>query len=132
MQNDLLMLGIVALLGPLVIVAGISFGLHYFIALQAQPSQRAAWTAGLAYLATVLIFLFVGVGGYEIGASIAALPSGVIAFWFWRREFRRAWLDDPELLPEGVKLANHDWHIGLGVVVMAVAAAAIKGWMRHP
>ena len=55
-----------------------------------------------------------------MSASILVLgiPPALVAYWFWRREFRRAWVDDNDI-PEGVSLANDDWKVGLAFVVFA-------------
>ncbi len=48
----------------------------------------------------------------------------LIYFWL-RQNYRKAWIDDDQV-PEGTKLENSDWRIGIGVVVGAIIAAAIK------
>ena len=114
----------------LAVMSVASFVLHYFIALKSTPPKRAAWTAGLAYLGTTLAFIFGGVEGYELIAPIAALPAGLIVFWYWRMDFRKSWVDDPELLPEGANLSNDDWRIGVAIVATVIVAAAFKVLLR--
>jgi len=54
----------------------------------------------------------------------------VAAYYFWRNEFLKAWVDVPSELPEGVNLANDDWRIGVLMVVALFAIAAIKTLQR--
>jgi hypothetical protein len=129
--HDALMMGIIIVLGPLLFVAIISFVFQKFIALKQRPNPRAAWTAGLSYLVVSLFFVFSGFGGFEIWAFAAAIPGGLVAYWFWRREFSRAWIEDADEIPDGINLANDDWRIGLVVVLLAIAAAAVKSLIKQ-
>ena len=61
---------------------------------------------------------------------MAALPAALIAFWWWRGEFRRAWVDAAEDLPEGVELANDDWRLGLILVVGTLGFLALRAVLR--
>lgn len=123
------MTGILAVM-CLIVVAVLSFVFQYFVALTAKPDRRAAWTAGVAYLATVLMFVFGGPEGYGYLAPVAALPGGLIAYYFWRSEFRRGWVDDDLPLLDGVKLANDNWQVGLGIVALAIVAGVVK-WLAR-
>jgi hypothetical protein len=113
--KDTILFGVMVIVAPLLMIAIVSFGLRYFIALNARPSQRAAWIAGIAYLATTIFIIFGGAAPpeYAIFVPLAALPGGLVAYWFWRREFRQGWIENAEDLPEGVTLANDDWRMGL-------------------
>ena len=55
-------------------------------------------------------------------------------FCYWRRDFRRAWLEHPEDLPEGLTLANDDWLTGLLQLLAALATAIgitlMRMWRR--
>ena len=108
-------------------VAVLSFAFHYIIALRDLPDRRAAWTAGAAYFVTTLTFLFSGPSeGMQYFAPLTALPGGLIAYWWWRAEFRKAWVDDPAELPDGINLANDDWRIGAALVVGVIVIAVLK------
>ena len=48
-QEYLYLAGLFAL-GALLIVAFVSFALHYVVALASPPVKRARWTAGIAYI----------------------------------------------------------------------------------
>jgi hypothetical protein len=115
----------------LLVLAVASFALHYFIALRAPPSSRAAWTVGTAFLITAAIFTFGGVPGYEIAGTLAAIPGALIAFWFWRGEFRRGWIADPTSLPAGLSIANDDWRVGLVKLIGLLAASAVMVLVRR-
>lgn len=133
-MRDNLLIGLIFAAMGLGIVAVASFVLQYFVALKSPPSQRAAWTAGLAYLAATAVFLFGGPAGAEYASALICLPGALIAFWFWRSEFRRAWINNPDDVPEGQSIANDDWRIGLlrllALVVVAVGAVLIKRALR--
>ncbi len=133
MQDALLGVAIGSLAG-LLIITMISLGLKFFVALRSPPTQRAAWTAGLSYILTTMVFVFGGVEGYEWAAPLVALPGALIVFWFWRKDFRRGWVDDPERLADGRTLQNDDWLTGLlqllGLFAVAALAAYVR-WLRN-
>ena len=113
------------------ILAVISYGLHFFVALKSPPSKRAAWTAGSAYLVTTSFAIFGGVPGYELIAPAAVIPGALIAFWYWRAEFRDQWIQNPDIGPDGITLANDDWRIGLLRLLLIIAVAAITVLLRR-
>lgn len=110
----------------LALVAVISVPLHFVIALRSPPSQRAGWSAGLAYLITGLLLYFGGMDLLDWLLPLFCLPGALIVFWFWRREYRRAWIDNPDLVPPGMTLENDDWRIGLATLFGFVFALAVK------
>jgi hypothetical protein len=121
-------------------VAVSSSVLHYFVALKARPTRRALWTAGIPFVLTAILFMFylptIGSGFASpwllaILGALAALPGGVAAFWFWKREFQSAWVDDPANMPDGVGLANDDWRIGLGMLAVLIVVAVFKVLFRR-
>lgn len=109
-----------ALLTPFVWVCG------KVLALNEQPDRRALWTVAASYAGAALIFIF-GSGGFISPwlAPLVPLP-GALAIYFWlRHTYRKAWVDDDKV-PDGMRLENNDWRVGVGVVVGAIIAAAIK------
>jgi hypothetical protein len=130
-MNDAVLIGLVFVGLPLVIIAFVSWILHYFVALNAPPTQRAGWTVGIAYFLASALWLFGGPEGDRWEGPFAAIPGALIAFWFWRNDFGRDWLDDAKGVPEGVELANSDWRIGLLGVAMLIAFAALKMVIRR-
>lgn len=129
MKEDLLM-GALIIGVPLSLIIFITWLLHYFVALRAEPSRRAAWTVAPAYVATAAACTFGGPEGYKWAGPLAALPGALLVYWWWRTEFREGWIDDSKPHPEGVVIANSNWRIGLMVVVAMVAAAAVRAGAR--
>jgi drug/metabolite transporter (DMT)-like permease len=109
-----------ALMTPLVWVFG------KIIALREKPDRRALWTAAAAYAGAAFIFIFSG-GDFIspwLGAFVP-MPGAVLTYFWLRHIYRKGWVDD-ENVPEGLKLENSDWRVGLGAVVTVIVAAAIK------
>jgi len=129
-MNESLQIGLIAIGIPIVLIAFLTMILHYFIALRSRPSRRAAWTVGVAYLIVVALLMWGAPVGYELWAVLASAPAALIAFWFWNHEFKRAWVDDPEMLPDGVTLLDDDWQSGLLrlalVIVVGVGIALFR------
>ncbi|WP_114953110.1 hypothetical protein [Sphingosinicella terrae] len=129
-MQDIWMIGIVAFAVPLLMIGAISFGLRFFVALGAPPSRRAAWTVGLAYLITSAIIVFGAPDEIAYYGPLAALPGGLIAFWFWRSDFRRGWVENEAGLADGAVLANDDWRIGilqlLAVMVLVIGIVLLR------
>lgn len=81
-------------------------------------------------MAATLIFWFAADDEYGFWASIAAMPAGAYAFWSLQKDFRRAWIDDPDNLSDGVTLENDDWKAGairLALIFVIIFFAAIGG-----
>ena len=97
----------------LLIIAFVSWILHYFVALASPPARRAALTAGIAYLAAAVFCAFVTPWDYWWAAPLVPVPAALIAFWWWRNDFRRDWIEDSQDAPDGIELATDDWRIGL-------------------
>ena len=130
-MNETLVVVFVFLGMPLAVISISSWLLHYFVALNSPPTQRAAWIVGISYVLASAFWLFGGPEGDRWEGPFAAIPGALLAFWWWRRDFRRAWIDDTHGIPEGVKLANNDWRIGfLGLVGMIVAATIKMMFLR--
>lgn len=131
-MDDALELGLIIVGMPFAVIAISSWLLHYFVQLNAPPTQRAAWIVGIGYAISSTIWLFAGPAGDRWEGPFAAIPGAALAFWWWRRDFRYAWIDDGEELPEGVSMANTDWRVGLfGLLAMLVAAAIKVTMVRH-
>ena len=138
MSDDLV--GILAFAGVgLLATAMASQIFSYFIALNATPFLRAAWTAGLGYWVATAFVMFMLRYGYEPGdpfwagpsaAPLYCLPSGLLALLFWYGEFRRAWVSDADPVPRGTRLANSDWRVGLFTIVSTIAVAALAVLIR--
>ena len=133
-MNETVLLLVVAICGPLLLIAFISFVLHYFVALKSKPTRRALWTAGLAYVLTSLILLFGLPASQSFYGPLAAAPGGLIAFLFWKNDFQRDWIDSSEQIPEGVELLDDDWRIGLlrlAVLVTVVIGIGLYKWIMR-
>jgi hypothetical protein len=105
-----------------------TFVLENFIALKAPPERRAAWTVGIPYLLITISFAaFAPASTLSWLMPIVAVPPALVGYWFWRREFRRAWIDDDAEFPGVVWLAIDDWKVGLAFVL---AAAVLAGALR--
>lgn len=118
-------------LGGLAVVAIASLVFSFFIALKSTPGRRAAWTAGLAYLAATLILAMMTseeTGIYAFAPLVIALPGAMLAYWYWFATFRRAWVDDAGDLPAHVEAEDDDWRAGLmRLALILVAVIAIGG-----
>ncbi len=106
------------------------FIFYQFAALKKTPSIRASWVAGLSYILTSIIFWFSAADEYVVLTPFAAMPAGTYAFWSFQADFRRAWIEDPDKIPEGAILENDDWKSGflrLALMFITVFCAAIGG-----
>lgn len=113
------------------IIAGVSYVLHFIVALTSPPIKRARWTAGPGYIiaaATLTSVVLAGEKDLEIlgwCGPLLAVPGGLFWYRYWRKEFTRAWIDDCQGIPEDVELENDDWRIGfIGIVAIAAVVAA--------
>jgi len=104
--------------------------LSYFVALRSPPSQRAAWTAGIAYLLVALILIFGFLPGYELVSVLAAIPAALVVFLGCRLIFQRAWIDAADERADQDDIEDDDWKIGLfrlgAVVTVVVGIVALK------
>lgn len=100
------------------------------IALKETPDRRALWTTSAAYVGAAFLCIFGG--GDDMSpwfGPLVPLPGAVVIYFWLRFTYRKSWIDDDNV-PEGTKLANSDWRIGLGIVVSLIAAAAVKTAVR--
>lgn len=130
MNGGLALLG-VGILAGLTMQAVASFILNFFVALRSRPNQRAAWVAGIAYLPVAAFITFGGPPGYALWGPVVTLPGAAVVFWFWRREYTRAWIDDPAMLAEGEELEHDDWMIGLFKLGALLSVAIGLALYRH-
>ena len=133
-MNDTIMLLIVAICGPLLLIAFISFVLHYFVALKSKPTRRALWTAGLTYVFTSLILLFSLPADQAFYGPLAAIPGALVAFLFWKKDFQRDWIESADDLPEGAELLDDDWRIGLlrlAILITVVVGIGFYKWIMR-
>ena len=130
MRETLMMVLILAGM-PLVIIIMASWLLHYVVALKSPPAVRAAWLVGLSYLIASAVWLFGGPDGDRWEGPFVAVPGALIAFWWWRGDFLRDWLDDSDELPGDVEFANNDWRIGLLGIMSLILVAAVKVFLRN-
>lgn len=96
------------------------------VALNARPQKRAVWTTAIGYVFAFLLFLFGSEGFISPWlAPLVPLPGAVIIFLWLRNTYRKGWVEDHEIV-EGMSIENSDWRVGVGIVVAAVIAAAVK------
>jgi hypothetical protein len=101
------------------------------IALKEKPDRRALWTAIIPYAAAAFISIFGFDDLFPVWLALIVPLPGAIMIYFWQRyTYRQGWIDDDKV-PEGMKLENSDWRIGLGIVVSLIVAAAIKVALRQ-
>lgn len=96
------------------------------LALRERPDRRALITAAAAYAGASLFLVFgSGATWSTLLVPIFPLPGAVVVYFWLRRIYRAGWVEDDQI-PEGMKLENNDWRVGLGVVAGVILAAAIK------
>lgn len=122
--------GMIALMAGAIMMV-LSYGVNMFVALNSPPTERAAWTAGIPYVVATLALLFGGPTDLMLLSPFFALPALAVVFWFWRREYRKAWVDHPGLLAEDQQLENDDWKSGLIKLVGLIVAATIAALIRR-
>jgi len=125
-MTETLVIVILSVVAPIAIIGVVSWLLHSVIALNSPPRIRAQWLAGVSYVVTSGFWFFGGTAGERWQGPLAAIPAGLLAFWFWHREFRHGWVEEGDTLPDGVKLANSDWKVGVVALIGLVVAALIK------
>ena len=132
----------IAAIGFIAIYA-LSAALNFVVALKSVPNRRATWTVGIAYVAASIAAVcgIIAISHdisspdtpFPIDAFVAPLllaPGAIVIFLLRRWEYRAAWLDDPENLPEGVELANDDWRFGAIALLLVVGALAGRVVLR--
>lgn len=125
-MGEVLVVAFIFVAMPFVVIAFVSWLLHYFVALNSPPKERALWIVGIGYVVASVVWLFGGPEGDRWEGPFAAIPAAALLYWWWRRDFREAWIDDAHGVPDGVELANTDWRVGLLGVAGLFVVAAIK------
>ena len=113
----------------------LTYATNMFVALNSPPTKRAAWVVGVPAAIVIITQLFALPFRYLWAAPILPLPGLLIVFWFWRREYRKAWIDNVDDLAEGKRLENADWKVGLitltGFLVAALITTLIRRSLHH-
>lgn len=128
--GEIVTLGLVALAAPLAIIAIITWVLQYFVALRSPPTKRAASTTALGYVLASVLLTSSLPPDMAWAVPLTAIPGAVIVFFWWRAEFRAAWIEASVDLPEGVEMANDDWRSGLILVVGVLGFVALRTLIR--
>jgi hypothetical protein len=125
--TDLLYLSLVAVGICFAAIFMTSFVLQFIVALKARPARRALWSVGPPTLLVGLGFALLGTRDdvFQAWVPLAVVPAALLAYAYWYFTFRRAWVDDDNV-PAGTRLSNDDWTIGLGIVVLVLAANVLK------
>lgn len=132
MERDLLTgIGVIAAMSFLIIAIGSAI-LHFFVALNAPPARRAAWTAGIPYAALSLLGS-AGTGNGLIAFwmwPVAGIIPAAIVYWYWLRDFQKRWYASTDEIPEDIPWANHDWKNGLlhllALLVFAIILTVVR------
>lgn len=107
-MQDKVAVGVVALVLPLLMIAGLSTALHYFVAKREPPHRRAARTVGLAYLITSVALIVVVPWPAALLAPVAAIPAASFMLLYWRSEFRR-WQAEALAEAEATPDEDEEW-----------------------
>lgn len=131
MDKDALLFGTAAFGAGFIGIWFVSNVLKFFVALKEPPARRASWIVGLGYLGISTIFvLSLDMDGYEYWAPLVCFPGAFLAYWFHYRQFKFAWIESADDLPDGIDLAVDDWRVGLvrllALVVLGLIAVGIK------
>lgn len=129
-MKDTVLITFAALAGPLAAIAPVTWILHFFVALRSTPTRRAAWTVVPSYVIVAVLLTFSIPAEDAWAVPLASIPAALIAFWFWRRDFREAWVISVDHLPEGTKLANDDWVAGLMFVAAILGLAVLRALLH--
>lgn len=97
-----------------------------FVALKKPPKERAMWTIGVSFTTYMVLLLTISPSEYVFPAIALSILPTLLIYIYFKRELIKLWYDDPSLIPDGVKIANDDWRVGLYLLVSAVIAALIK------
>ena len=129
-MEDIALVAFISFGVALVGVIGSTWLLQHFVALTAPPTQRAAWTVGIAYVVVAVFCAFAVPEEVWWAAPLAPIPGALVVFWWVQRDWRHLWIDNSKGAPEGVELANDDWRVGLIFVAGVIAFAVLRALIR--
>lgn len=109
-----------------VITLGISNVLSYVVALKSTPERRAFYTVMPGILVSVGIggSMIMGLGMPILSFLFVLLPN-LAVFWWFRRQYRRAWMPDDQV-PEGVSIENDDWTVGVAGILIVLMIGVFR------
>ena len=110
----------------LCVVFVISYVFSYFVALKQPPKERALWTVGLRFAAYMAIILTSLPSDYVLAATVSSILPTLLIYLYYKYGFLKIWYDDPSMIPNGVKIANDDWRVGLYLLIAAAVVVLIK------
>ena len=146
-MNDTILLALLIAGAGFVVTYIIGAALNFFVALKSRPVRRAAWTIGIAYVATstaTLCAIFVAESDPSapsahlpvdpLIAPLLLVPGALAVFLLRLWAYRVTWVENESELREGENLANDDWRFGLGalalVILVLLARALWKFYLR--
>ena len=109
----------------LVFTIGISSILNRFVALKSLPDKRAMWTVLPGVLISASVCVPMSVGLLPVYVLPFILLPCYIVFWWYRREYRSAWVAD-DLVSDNMKLENDDWTVGLAGIAILILAGLYR------
>ena len=136
--NDAIMLGVIAFGMPAAMIWFLSFILDKVASLKALPDLRAKITVGVPYVVAVgfvaaYVFSFAADDPSSVpmwvevaGPPLFPLPGAALAYYYYRSDYRKRWVDHADELPEGVGLANDNWKTGVLILTGAVLFALLR------
>ena len=113
-----------------IIVWGVSAFLSRFVALKSLPDRRALWTVVPGILIAIGVCEPMAMGvEMPIYVVFFILLPGLAIFWWYRREYRHAWIPDDQI-PDGLKLENDDWQVGVAGILLLVVVGLFRYFLR--
>ncbi|TFI57691.1 hypothetical protein E2493_13665 [Sphingomonas parva] len=112
---------------PLALLAIVTWFLHFFVALRAPPTARATWTVVPAFVAVAILLATLAPPDRAWALLLGTAVASLVAFLWWHSEFRTAWIESADVLPEGVELANDNWRAGLILAIGVIGLLLIRG-----
>lgn len=122
-------LGLIAAFGAAIafsIVFIMTYFLSSFVALKKAPKERALWTVGVSYVGYLALLVSSLPSQYILAAVSLSVPTTFIIYLHFKRSFVKLWYDDPNMIPEHMKLANDDWRVPLYLLLAVAVVVGIK------
>lgn len=98
---------------------------YYIIGLKSPPTSRAIWTVTLAYICATVAYWSGSQGEYVGWTPFVGIPGAIYAYLTMLSEFKKAWINDQDNLPEDINLANDDWKHGVARILFFFVFFAI-------